>query len=115
MAEYQTSKDGTVTILEVRGRIEPDNWQEFNGQFKTILATPETKDLVVDLEHLEYTASAGFRELFMAGKQLSRQGGRLAVCSLQGDVKRIFDLAGFATAYPIFEDRAAAIASFQSA
>ncbi len=115
MAEYQTSQDGSLTILEVSGRIEPDNWQELNGEFKKIIATEGTRDLLVDLEHLDYTASAGFRELFMVGKQLSRIGGRLAVCSLQGDVKRIFDLAGFATAYPIYADRASAVASFQSA
>jgi anti-anti-sigma factor len=112
MAEYRTTHEGPVTILEIHGRIEPDNWQELNGVFKKITDSPETKHLVVDLAALEYTASAGFRELFMAGRALSRKGGHLAVCSLQGEVKRVFDLAGFATAYPIFDDRTSAIASF---
>ncbi len=112
MAEYITSHEGPVTILEISGRIEPDNWQELNAVFKKILENESTRHLLVDLSKLEYTASAGFRELFMVGRALSRKGGHLAVCSLQGEVKRVFDLAGFATAYPIFDDRESAIASF---
>jgi anti-sigma B factor antagonist len=69
-------------------------------------------DLLVDLEGLEYMASAGFRELFLAGRKISRQGGRLAVCSLRGEVKRIFELACFDTAYPIFETRREALDFF---
>ncbi len=112
MAEYHISHEGPVTILEITGRIEPDNWQELNAVFKKILETETTRHLLVDLASLEYTASAGFRELFMVGRALSRKGGHLAVCSLQGEVKRVFDLAGFATAYPIFDDRTSGVASF---
>lgn len=115
MAEYKTSQIGDVTVLEIAGRIEPDNWRELNEKFKELTEMADTKHLVVDLEHLEYTASAGFRELFMVGRKLARNEGKLAVCSLQGEVRRVFDLAGFATAYPIFEDRASAVASMQGA
>lgn len=113
MADYKTSQIGDITILEITGRIEPDNWRELNEKFKELTDTDETKHLVVDLEHLEYTASAGFRELFMVGRKLARNKGKLAVCSLQGEVKRVFELAGFATAYPIFDDRDSAVASMQ--
>lgn len=113
MAEYLTSQDGNVTILAITGRIEPDNWQELHNEFQTITDVEGMKDLLVDLEDLDYTASAGFRELFMVGKKLARVGGKLAVCSIQGEVRRIFDLAGFATAYPIFHDRPTAIAHFR--
>ncbi len=115
MADYLTSQDGNVTILEISGRIEPDNWQELHHEFQTITDVEGMKHLVVDLKNLEYTASAGFRELFMVGKKLARQGGKLAVCSLQGDVRRIFDLAGFETAYPIFHDRPTAVSHIRDA
>ncbi len=54
-------------------------------------------------------ASAGFRELFLAGRKIGRKGGRLVVCSLRGEVKRVFELARFDTAYPIFETRQLAL------
>jgi anti-anti-sigma factor len=114
MAEYNTIQADHFTILEISGRIEPDNWQELNTVFDRLTQSDEVKNILVDLAKLEYTASAGFRELFMAGKKLARKGGRLAVCSLQGDVRKIFDLAGFATAYPVFDNRADAAPHFIS-
>lgn len=112
MADYQITPSETFTLLEISGRIEPDNWQEMNTVFSKLTDSDDVTHVLVDLEGLEYTASAGFRELFMAGKKLARKGGRLAVCSLQGEVKRVFELAGFATAYPIFENRADAAPYF---
>lgn len=112
MAEYNTIRTDHFIILEISGRIEPDNWQEMNAVFDKLTQDDDVKNILVDLSGLEYTASAGFRELFMAGKKLARKGGRLAVCSLQADVQKIFDLAGFATAYPIFENRADAAPHF---
>jgi len=106
MAEYQTTPSDTFTLLEISGRIEPDNWHELNAIFTELTESDTVTNILVDLAGLEYTASAGFRELFMAGKKLARKGGRLAVCSLNGEVKRVFEMAGFATAYPTFETRA---------
>ncbi len=112
MAEYQITPSETFTLLEISGRIEPDNWQEMNAVFTNLTESEDVTHVLVDLARLEYTASAGFRELFMAGKKLSRKGGKLAVCSLHGEVKRVFELAGFATAYPIFDTRADAAPYF---
>jgi len=106
MADYRTTQSTSFTLLEISGRIDPDNWQGLNAVFDSLTSDPQTKHVLVDLAQLEYTASAGFRELFLAGKALSRKGGKLAVCSLTGEVKRVFELAGFATAYPVFETRA---------
>jgi anti-anti-sigma factor len=110
MAAFLTTNDGDVKILEVAGRLDPGSWRDLSDTMNKLTESGETKDLVVDMEKLEYMASAGFRELFLAGKKLARDGGRLAVCSLQGEVKRVFELAGFATAYPIFDTRAEALA-----
>jgi hypothetical protein len=40
---------------------------------------------------------------------VARGGGRLVVSGLRGEVKRVFELARFDTAYPIFETRQQAI------
>jgi len=114
MAQYHSSTDGSIQVLRISGRIEPEDWKGL----KEALAEAAAKDpkgvLLVDLEELEYIASAGFRELFLTGRQLARDGGSLAVCALQGEVKRVFQLASFATVYPIFETRAAALEHFRN-
>jgi anti-anti-sigma factor len=108
MAAFQTSEEGPIKILAVSGRLEPLNGKDLRDTINVLIGE-DAVDLVVDFEQMDYMASAGFRELFFAGKKLSRQGGRLVVCSLQGEVKRIFEIAHFDTAYPILASRQAAL------
>jgi anti-anti-sigma factor len=109
MAAFQTTIDGSIHILSVSGRLDPHGGKDLRDTMSSLADSDEKGDLLIDLEHLEYMASAGFRELFLAGRKIGRKGGRLAVCSLRGEVKRVFELAKFDTAYPIFETRQEAL------
>ncbi len=115
MAAFQTTIDGTTHILVVSGRLDPGGGKDLKDTMATLADGEEKSDLLIDLENLEYMASAGFRELFLAGRKLARKGGRLVVCSLRGDVKRVFELARFDTAYPIFETRQEALDHLKAA
>lgn len=110
MAEFQKSSHDRTQILSVSGRLDPQGGKDFKEAITGITDDHPQSDLLIDLEKLEYMASAGFRELFMVGRKLDRVGARLVVCSLQGEVKRVFELAGFDTAYRIFDDQASALA-----
>lgn len=112
MAAFQTSVDGDVKILAISGRLDPEGAKDLRGTLDSLTEDEDAVDLLVDLEGLEFMASAGFRELFLTGRNISRVGGRLAVCSLRGEVKRVFELACFDTAYPIFETRREALEFF---
>jgi anti-anti-sigma factor len=114
MAAFQTSSDGNIKILAVSGRLDPQSRKDLRDTIQSLIEGGHSGDVLVDLERLDYMASAGFRELFLAGRQVSRQGGRLAVCSLRGEVKRVFELARFDTAYPVFETRHEALAYFRT-
>ncbi len=114
MAAFHTSQDGDLNILKITGKLDPFAWRDLKDTIGSLAGGEKKTDLLVDLSGLDFMASSGFRELFLAGRQLARHGGRLAVCSLQGEVKRVFDLAKFDTAYPIFESHEAAVAWFKS-
>jgi anti-anti-sigma factor len=109
MAAFQTSSDGNINILAVSGRLDPSGGKDLKDTMTVLTDGEAPGDLLVDLEHLDYMASAGFRELFLAGRKVSRGGGRLVVTGLRGEVKRVFELARFDTAYPIFETRQQAL------
>lgn len=111
MAAFVTSKEGSISILEVTGRLDPQDGSKLRETLDHL--STESTGIVVDLQGLEFMASAGFRELFLTGRKLDSRGARLAVCGLQGEVKRVFELARFETAYPIHEDRVTAMATMQ--
>lgn len=114
MAAFQTTIDGDIHILSISGRLDPHGGKDLKDTISALTDSEQKGDLLVDLENLEYMASAGFRELFLAGRKLGRKGGRLVVCSLRGEVKRVFELAKFDTAYPIFETREEALAHLKT-
>lgn len=112
MAAFQTSQESGVNVLRITGKLDPFGWRDLKDTIATL--TAGESDLLVDLTGLDFMASSGFRELFLAGRNLARNGRRLAVCGLQGEVKRVFELAKFETAYPIFDTAPAALAWFLS-
>ena len=109
MATFQTSSDGNIKILAIEGHLGPQSGQDLKVAIDGLTDGAEGADLIVDMENLTYMASAGFRELFMAGRKLGRANGRLVVSCLRGEVKRVFELAGFDTAYNIYETRQEAL------
>ena len=109
MAAFTTTRDGNVNILHITGKLDPFAWRDLKDTMTSLTSGDEQTDLLVDLGGMDFMGSSGFRELFLAGKNLARKGRWLAVCSLQGEVKRVFDLAKFDTAYPIFENAESAL------
>lgn len=114
MADFHTSRNGNVNILSITGKLDPFAWKELKETMNSLTTGEDQTDLLVDLGGLDFLASSGFRELFLAGRNLSRKGRWLAICSLQGEVKRVFELAKFDTAYPIFENATAALEWMQA-
>lgn len=107
--------DGDILVACPTGRIDTNTYNDFKTALHAELDKTKAKHLVIDLAGLEYVSSAGFREFFLAGRRMSRDGGTLAVCSFQPAVKELFEIAQFMTAYGVHEDRAAALAAARHA
>ncbi len=93
------------------GRIDTTACNDFKVALNAKLDEAKAKHLVIDLAALEYVSSAGFREFFLAGRRMARDGGTLSVCSLQPQVRELFEIAQFTAAYPIHDTREAAVAA----
>ena len=60
------------------------------------------KNIVIDCSELHYISSSGLRVFLMALKKISAAGGRFRLCSLQDNIREIFEIAGFNTIFSIF-------------
>lgn len=103
---------GSVTIVEPRGRIDSVSAKEF-GDCLAKLLTTGCHQLVIDLNYITYISSAGFRQLLIAKKSTQEKNGRLALCGISGEVKRLFDVGSFAELLPIYATREDSIASMR--
>lgn len=106
--ECTCQKENGTMIISVTGRMDAVTARDFEQESNAWTGGEENR-LVVDLSGVEYISSAGLRSFLMLGKRVKAAGGRLMLSGLQGMVREVFDMSGFATLFPIFETREQAI------
>ena len=86
------TRNGEALVIEVGGRLDATTAPELE---KTIDGIPaDVKELVIDMEKLEYISSAGLRVLLGAQKVMNKQG-EMIVTNVSSDIQEIFDVTGF--------------------
>ena len=90
------------TVVTVEGRMDTVSAPDFESKIQERIAEG-AKRLVVDLSRLEYISSAGLRCILVAGKRAAATGGQLCCCGLKGVVKKVFDISGFTTLFPVYD------------
>lgn len=104
--------EGEITVVEPRGRIDSATAKEFGDRLSKLLSSGHNQ-LVIDLRNITYISSAGFRQLLIAKRSMQDKDGKLALCGVSGEVKRLFDIGAFGELLPIFPTREAGVASVQ--
>src|SRR5437588_7950591 len=89
-----------VTVLEVHGRLDSTTAKEF-GDRLTALFRGSGGAIVVDLGNIVYISSAGFRALLIGNQVAKEKQGRLALCGVSGEVRRLFEIGQFTELFMI--------------
>jgi len=95
---FGTRNDWTVVTVE--GRLDTISAPDFERKVQERIAEGETR-FVIDLSKLEYISSAGLRSILIAGKSTTATGGQLCCCGLHGVVKKVFEVSGFTSLFPV--------------
>ncbi|HET9908977.1 MAG TPA: STAS domain-containing protein [Anaerolineales bacterium] len=100
-----------VTVVSLMGSIDamtaPKITEFIHGQ----IANGNIK-LVVDLDGVDYTSSAGLRVLLGAIKETRAQGGDIRLAKIQPDVQKVLNLSGFTNILKVFGELDAAVSSY---
>src|ERR1700742_4780978 len=75
MDVIESSADG-VTIVEPHGRIDTISAKPFGDRVVELIRSG-TKQILIDLRHIQYISSAGFRALLIAHKQSAETKSKL--------------------------------------
>ena len=84
--------EGSRTVLALEGRLDTVTAPDLAAELNSL--DPDTAELVLDLEKLEYVSSAGLRVLLQA-KRFMAGRGTLAVTNVGELVREVFDVTGF--------------------
>jgi anti-anti-sigma factor len=90
-------REGFV-VLKLKGRSDASSSNMLEEEFLALVGGGE-KLFAVELSNLEYISGAGLRMLLLVAKKLKRANGRIVLFALKGQVKEVFDVAGFSTIF----------------
>jgi anti-anti-sigma factor len=101
-----------VTILEPFGRLDSTTARELIDRLLALLQAGRSA-IVVDLKNIAYITSAGFHALLVANQAAAERQGKLALCGVVGDVKRLFEIGSLAELFLICQTQADGIAKLR--
>ncbi len=99
MELIESSADG-VTVVEPRGRMDTAGAKPFGDRIVELIRSGR-RQLLIDLKHIQYISSAGFRALLIARKQSADAHGKLVLCGLSAEVRRLFEISAFTEMFTI--------------
>ncbi len=92
MTVDELRKEDTL-ILTVNGKLDVHSSDDFT---KILLRSfQKTKNLVVDMAHVEYVSSAGLRAFMLGQKTAMGKGASFSLVNVPDTVKEIFHVTGF--------------------
>ncbi len=112
--EIDTALQNNVTAVTVKGRVDSSTAEKLRDHLTEVIRAGSAR-LVIDLKDVTYISSAGFRTLLITARSVENAKGKLALCGVGGEVKRLFDIASFTELFTILPNRDDAVAAAASA
>lgn len=93
-------RDGTL-IFFVTGRLDAFGAQQLESWVKDALHDDD-KELIVDLAGTDYLSSGGIRVFNSLLKEFKRRGGKFVLSSVGEYPRKVLDMAGFLSIFPVY-------------
>lgn len=95
-----------IAILKVVGRLSIHTTEAAQQQIDQLI-NEGLRFLVFDLTSMDFVSSAGLGVFVHTFRKLEAQNGKMRLCGLQDEVKRLFDITGLSfrlDLYPSLEE-----------
>ena len=89
----EIKKNETETVIEIVGRLDTITAPALDKTINEDIG--DTKNLVLDVNGMEYISSAGLRVLLSAQKKMQKIGS-MKVTGVCAEVMEVFEMTGFA-------------------
>jgi len=99
--DLETSKQGDSSVISLRGEIDVYTAPRLR-QALIDLVEGGAKDIVVDMERVDFLDSTGLGVLVGGLKRVKSNEGDLKLVVTQDRIMKIFDITGLAKVFPMF-------------
>jgi anti-sigma B factor antagonist len=95
---------GSAALFIVQGQVDMHTSPELRGHLRGALGN-RASPLVVDLTEVAFIDSSGLATLIEALQAVGKYGGKLRLCGLTPEVRKLFDLAQLSTIFDLRDSR----------
>ena len=88
--EIGQKEENGVVCIAIKGRTDTELVPELEAAINTIVADDKRR-VLFDLGDLEYLRTSTLRVILKTVKQINQKNGKVALCSLNGYIREIFD------------------------
>ncbi|MEI6456710.1 MAG: STAS domain-containing protein [bacterium] len=109
--ELNEQKNEKCVIVSITGRLDTTNYNLLEKKLNDLIDGREDK-ILVDCSKMDYVSSSGLRILLMALKKVTLAKGKFVLCSLQENIREIFEISGFTNIFEIYPGQEEALKVF---
>jgi len=99
---------GDVTVVVPHGSLDIDTRKLFKDVLIGLIDTGATA-ILVDLSAVDFITSTGLSALIMPAMRLEKESGKFAVCSLNENIMRVFEVSGFSRIMNVYPNADSAL------
>ena len=99
-----------VRCISLEGRMDATSAQAGEEEFNTSLTA--TNNVIVDLEKVTFIGSVGIRLLIAGAKLQRKMGGKMVIADPNVTTRWVIKTTGIDQVIPVFDNIAAALATF---
>jgi anti-anti-sigma factor len=104
------SRVGQTSVLGLSGALDASGAPALSVQAIDLIGTG-IRTILIDLDHVPYLTSAGFRSFIAISKRAEQAGAGMVLCGLNEMVHDLFEVSGLRDSFHIYTDRATALAA----
>ena len=105
-----TTQAGSSIIVYITGRVDVHLASEIEDDLNRILMENSGKDIILNLEGVEYMSSSGLRVFVSLMLVLKERNNSLKLCALSSAVRKVFEVVELMDMFDIYTSEEEAMA-----
>lgn len=111
--EIDFTKEERNLIIKIKGEIDHHTAEEIRTKVDNEYSRSNSKNIIFDFSGISFMDSSGIGMVIGRYKYAEKQGGKVVVCNISGDSKRIFNISGLQKIINSYDSLELAVLSLQ--
>ena len=108
--EITEEKFAGKTVIHLNGSLDIGASEDLEKNLLSLVDSGE-KNFIVDFAGLSYISSSGLRVFMSTANRLVAEKGSIALCGMNDQIKKVFEITGFTRIFNIFPTLADAVSA----